>query len=72
MRLNLIWEAPWLSGPPLEPWLWHHWFRKNGIVSGRSDMGLRILGFTMHLSFDALWSGISFSINVWSRYKTGD
>lgn len=64
MRLNISFIAPWLHGKPIKTWIFHYWRRGKGIIRENPDYGVYILGFVFHLTWDAYWSGISFSINV--------
>lgn len=69
MRLNIDWVAPWMYGRPRGGWWFHRWHSDKGIISGGKDWGIRFMGLSLHFTTDALWSGISFSINVCEHKK---
>ena len=72
MRINIDWTAPWVHGKPLRGWVWHRWYQEKGCIRGKRSMGVRLLGLHIMWTTDAVWSGVSFSINVWKAPQAYD
>jgi hypothetical protein len=45
------------------------WAFATGTTRGEPSWGFTFFGFFVGLTFDALWSGIGLSINVWEHKK---
>ena len=69
MRINIEWVAPWMHGKPIKTWVFHTHYEKKGIIRNKSSFTIVLLGFWLSFSNDALWAGISFSINIWEVKK---
>ena len=69
MRLNIEILAPWLLGKlnswhTWKIWMFHTWtYRKFGSTTKEYAWGVRILGLHCHLTTDATYKGVGFSVN---------
>jgi len=69
MRINIDWMAPWVHGRPLDGWAWHWWYIGEGMISGGVNMGVRVLGFGVQFSTDAILSGVTVSLHLWEKRR---